>query len=128
MDLPLAAVLAAAESVRLWPALTDPGSATTARGRRAAATAPGALAIPAPQVLVVHEHSVFCTSFCAAGTWHCRTVESVDTGNGFVAPSLSRASKSAEPRLLLTDAMSPTIPETIGAEKLVPKFALIWFV
>src|SRR5471032_2238125 len=52
-----AAALPAARSTTLLPAATLAGSATAAMGRNAAASAPGALAIPAPQVVVVQMHS-----------------------------------------------------------------------
>ena len=79
-----------------------------------------AFAMPAPQVVVVQLHSLVCRSDELAGTWHIGTVLSVDTGNGVVAPSCSRARISAGVRLPLTDSISPAVPATRGVAKLVP--------
>src|SRR5215469_16872772 len=98
---------------------TDDGTATAAIGRNACSTAPFALAMPAPQVAVVQLHSLVCRSFASAGTWHIGTLASPDTGNGWV-PLCNRASSRAGVRLPLTASISPAIPETMGAEKLVP--------
>ena len=54
---PQDAALAAALRETFWPGNTDPGSTTAAIGRSAAATAPAAFAMPAPQVFAVHRHS-----------------------------------------------------------------------
>ena len=81
--------------------------------------------MPAPHVLVVQLHSLTCTSFGPVGTWHIGMVGSADCGNGVVAPSRSRARNCAALRLPLAPAISATMPETIGAAKLVPTFTLV---
>src|SRR5690242_18408813 len=92
-------------------------------GRSAAFKAPGAFAIPAPQVCLVQLHSVVCRSEDPVGTWQLGMVVSEETGK-VAAPSLRRAMSCGAVRLLLTLTMSAAIPDTIGAEKLVPRLGL----
>ena len=75
--------------------------------------------IPGYHVPVVQLHSVVCRSLASFGTWHIGTAGSLDTGNGCV-PARRRARSCAGDRLPLTDSMRPAMPDTIGAEKLVP--------
>ncbi len=55
---PQAAALPMPLRTTFWPGLTVVGSVTAAIGRSATFTAPGALAIPAPQVAVLQLHSL----------------------------------------------------------------------
>src|SRR5437868_2257600 len=96
-------------------------------GRKAARSAPLAFVIPAPQVCVVQLHSAVCRSVAPEGTWQLGIAGSAETGKGF-APSLSRAMSCAAVKLLLTLAMSAAMPDTMGAEKLVPRLGLSWSV
>src|SRR5437868_1685358 len=96
-------------------------------GRRAALIAPGAFAMPAPQVVVVQLHSAVCRSVLLAGTWQFGTAVSLETGN-VLAPSFSRAMSCAGFRLAFTLVIRPAMPATIGAEKLVPRLGNIWSV
>src|SRR6185369_2260072 len=107
MVCPVAAVLVPAGSATLWPGFTVVGGTTTAIGRNAASTAPGAFAIPAPHVSVVQLHSVPCTSAALTGTWHIGIVGSLETGNGDTAPSRNRDRSCAAPRWPLTDSIRP---------------------
>ena len=111
-------------STTFCPGDTDPGTAIAATGRNAARIDPSALAIPAPQVSVVHTHSDAWMSLVLVGTRQVGIAGSVDSGKGRVAPSCSRASNCAGESRPLTDAMRPAMPETIGAEKLVPTLNL----
>src|SRR5215469_1367520 len=106
------------------PACTDDGTATAAIGRSACSTAPLALAMPAPQVAVVQLHSLVCKSVAPVGTWHIGTLGSLDTGNG-CAPACKRVRSCAGVRLPLTASIKPAMPETMGAEKLVPTLKLV---
>ena len=65
---PQAAALPPPWSVTSPPGVMVEPMAIAAMGRKAAVTAPAALAMPAPQVLVVQEHSVLCTSDGPVGT------------------------------------------------------------
>ena len=125
---PHAPPLPAPDRLTVWPGATIAGADNAAIGRSAAESERAALAIPAPQVLVVQLHSLVCKSFCRAGIRHIGTAGSADTGNGVVAPSRKRAISCSEPRLPFAPAMSPAMPATIGAEKLVPTLTLVWFV
>jgi hypothetical protein len=61
MEYMQAAALLAALSTTCWPAVTPPlGGAMATIGCRAALTADSALAMPAPQVVVVQLHSASC--------------------------------------------------------------------
>ncbi len=115
-----AAPLPPARSCTFWPGDTLAGTATAATGRSAARTEAAALAMPAPQVCVVHTHSDAWMSDELAGTRHTGTDGSVDSGNGRVAPSCRRASNCTGVSRPFTAAISPAMPETIGAAKLVP--------
>src|SRR5215213_1889810 len=55
-----------------------------------------------------------------AGTWQSGMVGSIDFGKGFVAPSCRRAMSCEDPRLPFLASMSAAMPDTMGAEKLVP--------
>jgi hypothetical protein len=110
-------------SVTGCPALTLTGRVTAAIGRCASCTAVSALAMPAPQVEVVQLHSMsWESSLEEAGIWHWGAA--LLTGNGFVAPCCRRAISCAGLRFALTESISPAMPETIGAEKLVPRLVL----
>src|SRR5882724_8131067 len=122
-----AAALPVPASETFCPAETVAGTAMAAMGRRAALIAPGAFAIPAPQVLVVQLHSTFCTSAALAGTLQFSTVVSLETGN-VLAPSFRRAMSCEGRRFPFTLVISPAMPATIGAEKLVPRLGFIWSV
>jgi hypothetical protein len=54
-------------------------------------------------------------------------VASEETGKVF-APSFRRAMSCGAVRLLLALTMSAAMPDTIGAEKLVPRLGLSWSV
>jgi hypothetical protein len=99
-------------------------AATAAIGRNAAFTACAALAIPAPQVVVVQLHSTVCRSVVLDGIRHAGIVASDEVGNG-VAPSCRRAMSWLDFRLPFTESMSPAMPDTIGAAKLVPTFLFV---
>ena len=75
--------------------------------------------MPAPQVLPVQLHSPVCRSSGPVGTWQFGTVGSLDTGNGWV-PACRRPMSCDGVRLPFTASINPAIPETSGAEKLVP--------
>ena len=98
-------------------------------GRSAAATELAAFAMPAPQVLVVQRHCTTWKSSSFTGTWQVGMFGSsaIVVGKGR-APSRRRASICAVERFALRESMSAAIPETIGAEKLVPRLVLVWFV
>ncbi len=120
---PQAAALVLASSVIRLPALTLGGRLTAAIGRCACWTAPSALAMPAPQVAVVQLHSMsWELSLAELGTWHIGAA--LLTGKGLLAPCCRRAISCAGLRFALTDSISPAMPETIGAEKLVPRLVL----
>ena len=98
---------------------------TAAIGRRAACRAPGALAMPAPQVFPSKvQRQKDCTSFASAGTWHA-VVEVVEVWGNATEPSFSRVMSWHELRLAFTEAISAPIPDTSGAEKLVPRLGLL---
>ena len=82
--------------------------------------------MPAPQVLVVHRHCASWISLSLAGTWQIGTPGSsaTEVGNGRV-PSRRRVSSWAVERLALRDNINAAMPETMGAEKLVPRLLLI---
>jgi hypothetical protein len=60
------------------------------------------------------------------GTWQAWIVGSSDTvvGNGR-APSRSRASNCSVDKFAFLDSINAAMPETIGAEKLVPRLVLV---
>src|SRR6516164_5108919 len=116
-----AAALPLASSVTVLPACTAPATTSAAMGRSASITAALAFAMPAPQVWVVQLHSFVCRSFGPLGTWHIGAVS--ETGKGWVA-DCRRAMSCSAVRLPLTASISPAMPETIGAEKLVPTLKL----
>ena len=63
MEKPCAAELALPSRVTVWPTAAGLGLATmSACGACACASAPVAFNMPAPQVAVVHWHSLPCTS------------------------------------------------------------------
>src|ERR1700749_2204715 len=103
------------------------GAAIAGHGRSAAFSAHGAFAIPAPQVCLVQLHSLVCRSEEPDGTWQLGIVVSDETGN-VTEPSFRRAINCGAVRLLLALTMSAAIPDTIGAEKLVPRLGLSWSV
>jgi len=112
-------------SCAICPATTLAGAFTPAIGRSAAFTAPCALAMPTPHVLPssVQMHSACCRSLEPVGTWHTGGAIAAPTelcgyGN---APSFRRARIWHEFRFALAEAMSAAMPETTGAEKLVPR-------
>src|SRR4051812_10869522 len=100
----------------------------SAIGRSAAATEPFAFAMPAPQAAVVQIHSSLCMSDAPVGTWHTGTFAlSLVVGYG-LAPSFRRAMSCVDFRLPLTASINPAMPETMGAEKLVPTLMFVWSV
>jgi hypothetical protein len=108
-----AATLALASNIVLLDAVM------TAIGLRAAVTALSAFTIPAPHWFGPHAHSV--DPFDAV---HWGTV--VD-GNG-VALDLMRAISIGGVKFALTARISAAIPDTMGAEKLVPRLVFVWSV
>ncbi len=128
MTRPHAAPLPLPCNCTFCPGDTLPGTLTAATGRSAACTAPCAFAIPAPQVSVVHTHSETCTSPDPVGTWHTGTVGSLEVGNGFLAPSLRREISCVVDSRPFAASISPEMPDTIGAEKLVPTLTWYWLV
>jgi hypothetical protein len=114
---PQAAALPPASSVTL-PAVKPAGIFTAAMGFKAAWTECSAFTIPAPQVVVVQAHSTLelvVDEHCASPT---------GCGNG-VALALMRAISCGGVRFALAARIRATMPETMGAEKLVPKFELL---
>jgi hypothetical protein len=93
-------------------------------GRCAAVTAASAFTMPAPHSppLVGHAHSPL-PSLATAG----HTGRPVGCGKLTALASI-RAINCAGVRLALTVRMSAAIPDTIGAEKLVPRLTLVSFV
>lgn len=126
---PQAAALAEALNVAFCPGETEPGRETAAMGRSAASTALKASAMPAPQVAVVHRHCDSWKSWLLAGTWQTGTAGSsaTDVGKGR-ADSRRRSSIWRVDRFALRDNINAAIPETMGAEKLVPRLLLVWSV
>ena len=118
MVAPQAAALPLASKVAL-PAMKSGGIFTAAMGLSAALTALKAFTMPAPQVVVVHAHSTL-------ETWTARTLQRAPRGLRIgVALALMRAINCGGVRLALTARMSAAMPDTMGAEKLVPKFELV---
>jgi hypothetical protein len=94
------------------------GSLTAAIGLSAAFTAFNALTIPAPQVVVVQAHSTFDEVLLE------HTGVPVGCGYGLALASI-RAISCAGVRFPFTERINAAIPETMGAEKLVPKLTLV---
>src|SRR5262245_22413819 len=94
-----------------------------AMGRSAAVTEPGASAMPAPQVEVVH---VQPSTLLLTPTWQSAGLP-VGAGNGR-APSRSRAMSCGARRLPFTASIRAAIAATSGAEKLVPTLKSNWSV
>src|SRR5690349_392724 len=95
-------------------------------GLSAAATEAAAFTMPAPQTEVVQMH---CASWMSPefwGMWQVGTVGSSGTevGKGR-APSFNRSWICRVDRFALRDSISAVMPETIGAEKLVPRLLLV---
>ena len=103
------------------PDVNPVGIFTAAMGLSAAFTARNALIMPAPQVPVVQAHS---TLELEPAT-HC--AKPAGCGKAVALP-LMRAISCGGVRFALAARMSAAIPETMGAEKLVPKFELVWSV
>jgi len=106
-----AATLALASNIVL------PDAVMTTIGLRAAVTALSAFTIPAPHWFGPHAHSV--DPFDAV---HWETP--VGCGNG-LALDLMRAISIGGVKFALTARISAAIPETIGAEKLVPRLVFV---
>src|ERR1700730_8210816 len=106
-----AATLALASNV-LVPAVV-----MTAIGARAAVTALSAFSMPAPHSPLVHAHSPFALVF-----GHC--CNPAGCGNALALASI-RAISCGGVKFALTARISAATPETIGAEKLVPRLGLI---
>jgi hypothetical protein len=133
MVVPPLAIHAKDASVRLHDAalplasnVTEPlavkvaGKATAAMGRSAAFTALRASTMPVPHSpLAGHEHS----SVLGSNDGHTGRLP-VFGGNA-VALDSSRATNCAGVRLPLTARISAAVPDTIGAEKLVPKLEFV---
>ena len=106
-----AATLALASNIVLLDAVI------TAIGARAAVTALSAFSMPAPHSLLVHAHSPF-----ALVLGHC--CNPAGCGNALALASI-RAISCGGVKFALTARISAATPETIGAEKLVPRLGLI---
>jgi hypothetical protein len=109
-----AATLALASNVLV------PGVVMTAIGSSAALTALSAFTIPAPHWFGPHAHSVDPFDAVHWGT-------PAGCGNG-LALDLMRAISIGGVKFALTARISAAIPETIGAEKLVPRLVFVWSV
>jgi len=96
------------------------GSVIAAIGRSAALTAPAALAIPAPQFLVLQMHSCVVASVCGH-RGGCVDSPAEVVGKA-VAPSFKRDISWHELKFRFTEDINAAMPDTIGAEKLVPRF------
>src|SRR4029077_4294955 len=108
-------------SIVALPVVKPGGIFTAAIGLRAAFTALKAFSMPAPQVVVVQAHSRLELEPAA----HC--ARPAGCGYGVALASI-RAINCGGVRLALTARMSATTPETMGAEKLVPRLELFWSV
>src|SRR5688572_22877480 len=85
--------------------------------------------MPAPQVSVVHRHCSSWKSWAFTGTWQAWMVGASLTVVGKArAPSRNLASSCSVDRLWFLESISAAMPETMGAEKLVPRLLSIWLV
>src|SRR5882724_12028073 len=116
MVTPHAAALPLASRVAL-PVVKPAGTLTAAIGLSAALTAPRAFTMPAPQVVVVQAHSPLELDPDA----HCARPAGCGYG---VALARIRAISCGGVRLALAARIRAATPETIGAEKLVPRLEL----
>jgi hypothetical protein len=99
------------------------GKETAAMGRSAAFTALSAFTMPVPHSPEAgQEHSLVV----ASSEGHTGRF-AVFAGKGDALDS-SRATSWDGVRLPFTVRISPAMPDTIGAEKLVPRLLLVWFV
>ena len=115
-----AAALPPASKVAL-PEAKPAGIDTAAIGLSAAMTALNALTMPAPHVLVVQAHSTLDEDPAT----HCG-VGGVVTGCGnAVALDCMRAMICGGVRFAFAARMSAAMPETMGAEKLVPRLEFV---
>ena len=103
------------------PTAKRAGILTAAIGLSAALTALRAFTIPAPQVPAVQAHSALDVEPAT----HC--ANPVGCGNG-VALAFKRAMSWGGVRFAFAARMSAAMPETMGAEKLVPRLVFAWSV
>lgn len=87
-------------------------------------TAASALTMPAPhsEVVQLHSASLVATGVVPVGVTHAGTP--VGCGNG-VAVAFKRARMVSGVKLGFAPSINAIVPDTIGAEKLVPKFVLV---
>src|SRR5258708_8198407 len=118
-----AATLPLASNTAGLPAVTVAGRATAAMGLCAALTALSALTIPAPHWVPSfgQAHSPLFASLAG------HTGRPVGWGNR-VALDLILAINCGGVRFALTARIRAAIPDTMGAEKLVPRLTLLWSV
>src|ERR1700722_5797546 len=115
-----AAALALAEKMTELFAVYDAGNETAAIGLSAAFTALSAFTMPVPHSPVAgQEHSSVPVTE-AGQTGSARVL----TGKG-VALDSSRATSCCGVRFPLTACMRPAMPDTMGAEKLVPRLEFV---
>jgi hypothetical protein len=115
-----AATLPLASTMAGTPMLNVAGGAMAAIGFCAALTAPSALTMPAPHWLLSlgQAHSpLLGSTFGQTGT-------AAGAGNGFAA-ALMRAISCGGVKFAFTARISAATPETMGAEKLVPRLTLV---
>ena len=110
------------------PLVKPAGSFTAAMGLSAIVTALNAFTMPAPQVVVVQAHSTLEVEPAVHSARGGVAGGKADSGGKGVALALMRAINCAGVRLALADSMSAAMPETMGAEKLVPRLELVWSV
>ena len=117
-----AATLPLASNIAGVPTARVAGDAMAAIGFNAALTALNALTMPAPHWLPLlgQAHSPVPATGSTAG----HTGMLAGAGNG-VALDLIRAISCGGVRFALTARISAAIPETMGAEKLVPRLMLV---
>src|SRR5882724_3374869 len=122
---PQEAALPLASSTAGLPTPEVTGTTTAAIGRCAALTAANALTMPAPHWLpsLAQRHSIPLPLLSTAGQ------AGTPAGCGkAVELDFIREINCAGVRLALTPRIRAAIPETMGAEKLVPRLGLLWSV
>src|SRR5262245_25080880 len=128
MTLPSAAALPLPCIATFWPALNDGvGNETSAIGRCASSMANGVFAIPAPHVRPSLVQMHWPPAVVLGQSGGCGETSSDVCGNA-IALALMRSLIFAGLKLPFTDAISAAMPDTIGAEKLVPTLLVrYWF-
>src|ERR1700722_484212 len=109
------AALPPASKTAMLPAFKPAGTATAAMGFCAAFTALSALIMPAPHWPATQEHSLLVGS-----TLGQTGRLALFGGNGLALDSM-RAMSCAGVRFAFTARINAAIPDTMGAEKLVPR-------